>query len=137
MDPVLNGPKSCTSTHPGLTQSVTDPSHTSTQFPITLNSQLVTEQHLEQVLYGASTMELDTNTNAYKRTRSSPISSPLRLTQSPMPKVRRRLCTGNEKQPTAPLLPNKWQKASYNHASSPIEQSIFKISEEERLVLET
>ena len=24
MDPVLNGPKSCTSTHPGLTQSVTD-----------------------------------------------------------------------------------------------------------------
>ena len=55
-----------------------------------------------------------------------------------MPKVRRRLRTGNEKQPTAPLPPNKWQTASYNHVYSPIDRTIndFKISEEEQLALE-
>ena len=50
-----------------------------------------------------------------------------------MPKVRRRLCTGNEKQPTAPLPPNNGK-----HVYSPIDRTIndFKISEEEQLALE-
>ena len=120
-------------THPGVPQSATDTPRVGT------HPGLDTEQHLQQVLHGVSAMELDTNANAYKRTRLSPISSPLRLTRSPMPKVQRRLRTGNEKQPTAPLPPHEWQTTYYNHhVSSPTDRTIdgFKISEEEQLALE-
>ena len=61
--------------------------------------------------------------------------------RSAMPKVRRRLRTGNEKQPTAPLiyLINEWHTTCFNHhVCSLTDRTInsFKISEEEQLALE-
>ena len=93
------------------------------------------------ILSSSTSIQSHPRTLSRKRTqRSSPISSPLKLTRSPVPKMQRRLRTGTEKKPTESTSTEPtWQTTCYSYQRPTLwGRTIddFQISEDECLAIE-